>query len=348
MNKRLEVIKNGKDRVINLWKSGRKGKGIIIGVVLVIFGIIGSCSDSSKSDVKEPDFSNVEKEELLNNEGVESTLKRGESILNFIPEETEEYKKLRRTDGISLGGARSGRKKIQFLYEEDFRSPITKEMAKVDPEKSRFSLFAGTLKAGDVIEVPMSANIGETNQWNKTVSYPFEFIIERDGKKIDFHVEAGRRYWSRDSLSDGSEIWNMRYYVKEFMGLKDTKTKWYRAPGSNKLELFYAMVKVEHVSGWDTAQEIRSRLINAIKAKYPEMVHTLHDKISDEYLYNGDVLTVEQSERISTIHGFDRAWVKVGILNPAIVVKILNAYDEQDKKDLEAARKANATALDDF
>ena len=89
-------------------------------------------------------------------------------------------------------------------------------------------------------------------------------------------------------------------------------------------------------------------MAEAMKGKYPEMANTFKDKNSEEYTYNGDVLSLMQMEQGSTMSMFDAPWVQVGIITPSVVVKILNSLDEQDKKEFEAAKKADSGALDNF
>ena len=350
-----------KDKVTALWKSGKKGKGIIIGAVVVVLGIIGSFMDSSAPDAAEGNVSESVKEKVSataeaaksSNNSTKSTAKKDKSILNFVPNwrnRTPEYRDLFekfRDEPIYAGNANAAREAyIETLYKYDFQSPITDDMAKIDPAKSRYSLFGGTLKAGEIIEMPADALIPEIDPRDNSKIFPSSFRITRDGQELEFTVDIG--HVKPACFADATQVWRMDYNVKEFMGLSYAKTKWYRAPGSNKLELFYAMVRAEHANSSKAAQEIRTRMAEAMKSKYPEMVNTLKEKNSEEYIYNGDVLSLMQMEQGSTMSMFDMPWVQVGIITPSVVVKILNSLDEQDRKEFEAAKKADSGALDNF
>ena len=342
--KALASANVAKNKVVALWKSGKKGKGIIIGVAVVVLGIIGSFMDSpEKGTASSADTPKTASSESKTPAKKKAVVKEaGKSILNFVPnwrersqEHRELYEKFHNDDKVTVGHAHATRYAIiQPLYEDDFRSPITDKMAEIDSSKPRYSLFGGTLKAGAEIDIP------ESNSEEPTRNFRTKFY-END---VEFTLYRGGKY--DKSFADETEIWEMKYSVKEFMGLTYTKTLWYRAPGSNKLQLFYAMVRNEHNTK-DSAmtQDIRKRIIEAVQKKHPEMSHTFTDEISDEYTYNGDVLTVEQAVKLPIV---DAPWYQVGIITPSIVVKILKSLDEQDKNEFEAAKKADSGALDNF
>ena len=338
--KALASANVAKNKVVALWKSGKTGKGIIIGVAVVVLGIIGSFMDSpEKGTASSADTPKTASSESKTPAKKKAVVKEaGKSILNFVPnwrarskEHKELYEKFHNDDKVTVGHAHATRYAIiEQLYENDFRSPITDKMAEIDSSKPRYSLFGGTLKAGAEIDIPESNSEG--NFRTKFYENDVEFTLYRGGKYDK-------------SFADATEIWEMNYSVKEFMGLTYTKTLWYRAPGSNKLQLFYAMVRNDHAESTKVAHEIRKRIIEAVQKKHPEMSHTFTDEISDEYTYNGDVLTVEQAVKLPIV---DAPWYQVGIITPSIVVKILKSLDEQDKNEFEAAKKADSGALDNF
>lgn len=346
--KALASANVAKNKVVALWKSGKTGKGIIIGVAVVVLGIIGSFMDSpEKGTASSADTPKTASSESKTPAKKKAVVKEaGKSILNFVPdwrsrskEHKELYEKFHNDDKVTVGHAHATRYAIiEKLYENDFRSPITDKMAEIDSSKPRYSLFGGTLKAGAEIDIPES-NSAE----------PIRYFCTKLGENnVEFTRHRGGKDIRPNDFADETEIWRMEYSVKEFMGLTYTKTLWYRAPGSNKLQLFYAMVRNDHAESTKVAHEIRKRMIEAVQKKYPEMSHTFTDEISDEYAYNGDILTVEQSVKISDMAMFDAPWVQVGIITPSIVVKILKSLDEQDKNEFEAAKKADAGALDNF
>ena len=340
-----------KDKVATLWKSGTKGKAIIIGAAVVVLGLVGSCFNSSDEEASESS-AEVSESGTTSKPKVAAKKPKQNSILNIVPtwnerdaEHREICKKFRNAqfdDGkghkIDPGHAHCAVRisYIQRLYEEDFRSPITTEMAKIDPSKPRYSLFGGTLKAGMEIEIP--ANVQGRS-----------FNYDMDGRTFYFTCRLTNSGMYVPVFADDIEVWEATFTVKEFMGLENAKSMWYRAPGSNKLVMFYAMVRNNHANnGSKGAQETRQRMIEAVQKKYSDMEHTFQDEISDEYTYNGDVLTVEQSVQLTDMSVFDAPWVQVGIITPSIVVKILESCDKQDAIEFEAAKKADSGALEGF
>jgi hypothetical protein len=132
------------------------------------------------------------------------------------------------------------------------------------------------------------------------------------------------------------------------MGLDTANTMWYREAGSNKLVMFWCEVKNRNAGNSEQARETRARLEKAIKGKYPDMEKTYHDNITDEYMMNGDILEIMQSPVNNEGGFFDAPFVKVSMISPSIVAKILALIDEGIKQEYEKFKKKDQAALDNF
>ena len=374
----LAKVGTAKEKVVTLWKSGKKGKAIIIVGALFIIGLVGQCFDEGSVesgtqtstsaeggfDLGKQDELQVDKSLLKN--ASEDTAKannevvpviRGTSILTIARDTdkwSKEYKELKHKynghgahskDG-ELGYPVTQRRFVEKLYSEGFYSPVTLESAKIDTSKPRFSLFGGTLKIGDEIQLPANVCNADKDErvWN--------FYAEYAGKKVQFNYDSAISGDNPDKnciyLIDNSQVWSMEYDIKEFMGLDHAVTKWYRAPGSSKLVMFWCEVKNRRAGNSADARETRGKFEKAIQGKYQDMKKTYHNKISDEYMLNGDVLEIMQSPVSEEGGFFDAPYVKVSMITPSIVVKLLGVIDEMIKRDFELFKKKEQGVLDNF
>ncbi len=353
---------SAKAKLASLWKSGAKGKTIIIVGALIMLGLIGQLfsgsettpaadsqrqnSESTSSKEKsESDELGID-ESLLKGSSMDTAqpnndlvkVKKGRSIMTRVVDKEKwgkEYNDIYHKFRDKMGGD-SSRKLFEELY-QDFFSPMTHEQAKIDATKPRFQLFGGTLKIGDEIDVPSSVDTDEVG---------YEFRTQYMDQEVAFNRSSGilNHFNGKYRFQDGSELWNMVYNVKEFMGLSRAETTWFRDVNSNKLVLFYVEVKNRNAGNSNDAQETRDRLIAATKKKFPDMRHSFHDIITDEYTMNGDILLVMQSPKMF----LDSPFVKVSVITPSIVAKILKKIDDEIKSEYETYKQKDANQLDGF
>ena len=379
--KALEFANTSKKKIVTLWKSGNKGKIMIITGALFAIGAVGhSCGGSKSSGISHVDNAKETEQKKADPLGVDKSyfknasydtakannefvpVKRGTSIMTLAVDDqdkwNQEYRKLLRKYRNDAC-ARSKRFHIEKLYSSAFCSPVTHEKAKVDPAKPRFTLFGGTLKIGDTITMPTSDSTpGRHGRRGGSSAYdpkPLGFNVEYIGvdKKDGFGTSVHFIPYSGvndggESLIDGSQVWSMKYKIKNFMGLEDAETLWYREAGSNKLVMFWCEVKNRNAGNSEQAHETRARLEKAIKGKYPDMEKTYHDNITEEYMMNGDILEIMQSPVVKEGGFFDAPFVKVSMITPSIVSKILALIDEGIKQEYENFKKKDQGALDNF
>lgn len=377
--KALEITKASMNMIAALWRSGKGGKIVIIAAAAVILGIFGqmfgggdtasgaenataetvkaAAANSDSAEQKSDDPLEVDKSYLKN--ASEDTAKpnnevvpviKGTSIMTIARDTdkwSKEYKELRAKYRNDMGLQMGNRRLLEKLYNEGFYTPVTHEKAKVDPSKPRFSLFGGTLKIGDAIDLPEEIVADDSK---------FEFFTEYAGKQVMFKIDMGitpiGAHEGNDIVPhrfpDGSQVWTMSYDIKGFMGLTHAVTEWYRDSGSNKLVMFWAEVKNRDAGDSKRARETRQRLETAIKGKYPDMEKTYHDKITEEYMLNGDILELMQSPVPKEGGWLDAPYVKVSMITPSIVAKLLAVIDDMIKQDFESFKKKEAGALDGF
>lgn len=85
-----------------------------------------------------------------------SAKKESEAVPTFKPL-PKDFEKLHEKYGKKppyFGHGRTIRGGMEALFKKEFRTPVTEEMAKVDPTKQRLTLFGGSLQFGDEFEIP--------------------------------------------------------------------------------------------------------------------------------------------------------------------------------------------------
>lgn len=153
----IAYAKTGKEKITTLWKSGKKGKCVIIVGVLFLLGLFGSFMDSEeKQEHDGTKTAVVSKNEKSAKKEAQSVKTNGKSILKLNPKPKDFdklYEKYCRKPPY-FGSARRIREGIESLFKLGFRTPVTEEMAKVDPKKPRLTLFGGSLQLGDEYVIP--------------------------------------------------------------------------------------------------------------------------------------------------------------------------------------------------
>lgn len=147
-----------KEKVATLWKSGKKGKCIIIVGALFLLGLVGSFINdedergTTLGETKTAEVSKSEKSAKKESEAVKTDAK---SILTFkpLPKDFEKLHEKYCKKPPYFGRGRLVRGFMESLFEKEFRTPVTEEMAKVDPTKQRLTLFGGSLQLGDEFEI---------------------------------------------------------------------------------------------------------------------------------------------------------------------------------------------------
>lgn len=103
-------------------------------------------------ETKTAEVSKSEKSAKKESEAVKTDAK---SILTFKPL-PKGFEKLHEKYGKKspyFGRGRTIRGGMEALFKKEFRTPVTEEMAKVDPTKQRLTLFGGSLQFGDEFEI---------------------------------------------------------------------------------------------------------------------------------------------------------------------------------------------------
>ncbi len=299
-------------KITTLWKSGKKGKCVIIVGALFLLGLVGSFIDDEE---KQGGALGETKSAEVSKSG--KSAKNGEeSILEMKPE-PEDYDVLNAK--YSELGIDAGEKLLfclgmKYGYAIEFKTPVTEDMAKVNP-KNQLALFGGALKLGD--EIDASSMTGKNG---------FYCIYNSDFKDLKDVVLVFSGPIPRQ--------------FKEFAGIEGVDTGlWLWPQDSDKATLFAVLTKGA-LMNFQMAKAAQEQISKLIKNKYPGIKDgwSGEDGIEDnlhisEYIYNGDMVKICRREE-----GL-QATLWVSMIRPSIYAKLLNILNEDREKKLQEARK---------